>query len=149
MASWSMASATRVCRTSSPLAIARSTRTDMRTALWCGSSPSRTRTIKRSSLRRRLPVHRLHTTPFLGFGPTSLTFGFRTIGLSMGHDQTVVRGKPEDRSFSIVYLKDGEVIALDCVNATKDYVQGRRLVAGRVAIAPDRLADASIALKDM
>ena len=73
----------------------------------------------------------------------------QTIGLSIGHDQTVVRGKAEDRAFSVVYLKNGKVIALDCVNATRDYAQGRRLVTGRLAIPPDRLADTSIALKDI
>src|SRR5690606_27912571 len=36
----------------------------------------------------------------------------QTIGLSLGHDATVLRGNPEDRSFSVIYLKDGRVIAL-------------------------------------
>ena len=35
--------------------------------------------------------------------------------------------------FSVVYLKDGRVIALDCVNVVKDYVQGRKLVEARVS----------------
>ena len=39
-----------------------------------------------------------------------------------------MRGDPGRRAFSVVYLKDGRVIALDCVNAVKDYVQGRKLV---------------------
>ena len=41
------------------------------------------------------------------------------------------------------------MIALDCVNATKDYVQGRALVAGGATIAPERLADAAVPLKEM
>jgi 3-phenylpropionate/trans-cinnamate dioxygenase ferredoxin reductase subunit len=73
----------------------------------------------------------------------------QTIGLSTGHDQTVLRGKIEDRTFSVVYLKQGVVIALDCVNATKDYVQGRRLVMERAVISPERLADTSVTLKDL
>ena len=43
---------------------------------------------------------------------------------------------PEARAFSVVYLKDGKVIALDCVNMVKDYVQGRKLV--EAGAAPDR-----------
>jgi 3-phenylpropionate/trans-cinnamate dioxygenase ferredoxin reductase subunit len=39
------------------------------------------------------------------------------------------------------------VIALDCVNATKDFVQGRALVAAGAVIAPARLADATEPLK--
>ncbi|MBO9378863.1 NAD(P)/FAD-dependent oxidoreductase [Sphingomonas histidinilytica] len=52
----------------------------------------------------------------------------QTVGLSTGHDQTVLRGDPETRSFSVVYFRDDRVIALDCVNAVNDYVQGRALV---------------------
>jgi 3-phenylpropionate/trans-cinnamate dioxygenase ferredoxin reductase subunit len=46
-------------------------------------------------------------------------------------------------------LKAGRVVALDCVNAVKDYVQGRALVLAGATIPPDRLADASVPLKDM
>jgi hypothetical protein len=48
--------------------------------------------------------------------------GTANAGFSMGFDQTVLRGDPNTRSLSVVYLKDGEVIALDCVNMVKDYV---------------------------
>jgi len=73
----------------------------------------------------------------------------QTVGLSIGHDQHVVRGDPAMRSFSVIYLKKGRVIALDCVNATKDYVQGRALVIGGVRIDPRQIADTGIALKEM
>jgi 3-phenylpropionate/trans-cinnamate dioxygenase ferredoxin reductase subunit len=73
----------------------------------------------------------------------------QTVGLSVGHNSTVVRGRPEDRSFSILYLLDGRVIALDCVNATKDYVQGRKLILERRVVAPGRLADTSVPLKEL
>ena len=49
----------------------------------------------------------------------------QTVGLSTGYDQLVTRGDPTSRSFSVIYMKLGRVIALDCVNAVKDYVQGR------------------------
>ena len=73
----------------------------------------------------------------------------QTAGLSVGYDQTVVRGSPEDRSFSVVYLKGGKVIALDCVNMVKDYVQGRKLVETGAVIAPEKLADAGTPLKEL
>jgi 3-phenylpropionate/trans-cinnamate dioxygenase ferredoxin reductase subunit len=73
----------------------------------------------------------------------------QTIGLSTGYDQAVVRGDPATRSFSVVHLKQGKVIALDCVNATRDYVQGRKLVETGATIDPARLADASVPLKEM
>jgi 3-phenylpropionate/trans-cinnamate dioxygenase ferredoxin reductase subunit len=71
----------------------------------------------------------------------------QTVGLSVGYDSTVVRGRPEERSFSVLYLLEGRVIALDCVNSTRDYVQGRKLVLERRVIEPERLADTAVPLK--
>lgn len=73
----------------------------------------------------------------------------QTVGLSTGHDAVVMRGDPAARSFSLVYLKAGRVIALDCVNAVKDYVQGRKLVEARSAPDLGRLADTAVPLKDL
>ena len=73
----------------------------------------------------------------------------QTAGLSVGFDATVVRGKPEDRAFSVVYLKGGKVIALDCVNMVKDYVQGRKLVEAGASPDLEQLADASVPLKEL
>ncbi len=72
----------------------------------------------------------------------------QTVGLSTGFDQCILRGATEDRSFSIVYLKEGRIIALDCVNATKDYVQGRKLIEAKIKPDIIRLADTSVPLKN-
>ncbi len=61
----------------------------------------------------------------------------QTVGLSIGYDTTVLRGDPATRKFSVVYLRDGRVIALDCVGTVKDYVQGRKLVETGAVIAPE------------
>ena len=53
----------------------------------------------------------------------------QTIGLNIDHDEAIVRGDPATRSFSVIYLKQGHVLAIDCVNCTKDYAQGRALKA--------------------
>ena len=73
----------------------------------------------------------------------------QTVGLSTGFDDLVLRGDPATRSFSLVYLKQDRVIALDCVNMVKDYVQGRALVVQR--LTPDRaaLADPATPLKSL
>ncbi len=73
----------------------------------------------------------------------------QTAGLSIDHDETVLRGDPAERKFSVVYLKEGRVIALDCVNNTKDYVQGRKLIEARATPDPAALADPEIPLKDL
>ena len=73
----------------------------------------------------------------------------QTVGLSIGYDDAVVRGDPATRSFTVVYLKAGRVIALDCVNAVKDYVQGRtRVVEGR-SVDLAALRDPAMPLKDL
>jgi 3-phenylpropionate/trans-cinnamate dioxygenase ferredoxin reductase component len=61
----------------------------------------------------------------------------------------VLRGDPAARSFSVIYLRGGRVVALDCVNAMKDYVQGRKLVEAGARIAAEALADGSVSLKEM
>jgi len=73
----------------------------------------------------------------------------QTVGLLHGHDDLVVRGDPARRSFSIVYLREGRVVALDCVNAVKDYVQGRKLILDGRVLDKARLADASLPLKEL
>ncbi|HEU4819940.1 MAG TPA: FAD-dependent oxidoreductase, partial [Qipengyuania sp.] len=73
----------------------------------------------------------------------------QTVGLSLGHDAEAIRGSQDERSFSVVYLREGRVIALDCVNRTRDYAQGRKLVEARAQIDLDLLADSEVALKDM
>ena len=73
----------------------------------------------------------------------------QTVGFSSEDDETVVRGDPETRSFSVVYLREGRVAALDCVNSTRDYAQGRRLIEARSTPDLDALADPEVALKSL
>ena len=73
----------------------------------------------------------------------------QTIGLSTGHEKAILRGNPKTPPFSIIYLKDDKVIALDCVNAVKDYVQGRKLIEMRAIVNIDDLANTEIPLKEV
>ena len=74
----------------------------------------------------------------------------QTVGLSTAHDVALLRGDPATRSFSVIYLRRGQVVALDCVNMVKDYVQGRKLV--EAAFKPtdlERLVDPAVPLKEL
>ncbi|MEA2756937.1 MAG: 3-phenylpropionate/trans-cinnamate dioxygenase ferredoxin reductase component [Aliidongia sp.] len=71
----------------------------------------------------------------------------QTVGLSRDFDDVVLRGDPATRSFSVIYRRGGRVIALDCVNAVRDYTHGRALVAQRTAVAADLLGDVTTPLK--
>lgn len=88
-----------------------------------------------------------HAVPW--FWSNQYDLRLQTVGLSVGFDATMVRGDPAARSFSVIYLKQGKVIALDCVNATKDYVQGRALVVDWMSFAPELLGDTSVTLKEL
>lgn len=72
----------------------------------------------------------------------------QTAGISSGYDTAVVRGDPAVRAFSILYLKEGRLIAVDAVNAVKDYVQGRKLVEAGMQVDCKVLAAIDIPLKD-
>jgi len=88
-----------------------------------------------------------HAVPW--FWSDQYDLKLQTVGLSTGHDRTVLRGDPAMRSFAIIYLREGRVVALDCVNAMKDFVQGRALVTAGVIIPPEHLADPSRPLKSL
>jgi 3-phenylpropionate/trans-cinnamate dioxygenase ferredoxin reductase subunit len=88
-----------------------------------------------------------HAVPW--FWSNQYDLRLQTVGLSTGFDQSVQRGEVADRSFSVIYLKAGRVIALDCVNATKDYVQGRALVLAGASPSIADLSDPAIALKSL
>ncbi|MFL1478680.1 NAD(P)/FAD-dependent oxidoreductase [Pseudomonas grimontii] len=87
-----------------------------------------------------------HAVPW--FWSTQYDLKLQTVGLSTNYDQEVVRGDIATRSFSVIYLRQGRVIALDCVNAARDFAHGRALVANGAQIDPAVLADTRVSLKD-
>ncbi len=70
-------------------------------------------------------------------------------GLSDGYDDVVIRGNPAERSFACLYLKDGRLIATDAVNAPREFVQSKALIAAQAKIDRDRLADTGLELKEL
>ena len=88
-----------------------------------------------------------HAVPW--FWSNQYDLRLQTVGLSTGFDHVVLRGDAATRSFSVVYLRQGRVIALDCVNATRDFVQGRALVVGGLSPPLASLADPAVPLKSL
>ena len=76
------------------------------------------------------------------------TQAIQIAGLSEGYDDVVVRGNPADRSFACLYLKGGILIATDAVNAPRDFMQSKALIASRAQLDRAGLGDASIPLQD-
>ena len=70
-------------------------------------------------------------------------------GIARAGDQVVLRGDMEDKRFSACYLRDGVFVACQAVNAIKDFIQSKKLIAAGARPDLARLADATIALKDI
>jgi 3-phenylpropionate/trans-cinnamate dioxygenase ferredoxin reductase subunit len=70
-------------------------------------------------------------------------------GLSEGYDDVVIRGNPAERSFSCLYLRDRRLIAVDAINAPRDFVQSKQLIADRLEVELEKLADTAVPLKDL
>lgn len=64
-------------------------------------------------------------------------------GLSQAHDATVLRGDPATRNFSVMYLREGRLIAADTVGAPRDHLALRKLIAAGGSVDAARLADAA------
>lgn len=70
-------------------------------------------------------------------------------GLSQNYDKTIIRGNPDSRSFSCLYLNENRLIAVDAINRPKDFIQSKKLIANHAVINPKLLADSNIELKNM
>jgi 3-phenylpropionate/trans-cinnamate dioxygenase ferredoxin reductase component len=70
-------------------------------------------------------------------------------GLTLGYDSTVVRRIDEKGKFSVLYYRDGQIIAADCVNAPLDFMAVRSALAKGQNIPYDAAADVSVQLKSI
>ncbi|MEO1220098.1 MAG: FAD-dependent oxidoreductase [Pseudomonadota bacterium] len=102
-------------------------------------------TVAKAIMGDKQPYHAL---PW--FWSNQYDLKLQTAGLNTGYDDTIVRGDPATRKFTVVYMKEGKPIAFDCVGTMKDYVQGRKLLeSGSERIDPTVLADTDIQIKEM
>ena len=71
-------------------------------------------------------------------------------GLSGGYDQLVLRGDPDNgRSFTAFYLRDGHLIAADCVNRPAEFMLSKKLITARRVLDPASLADETRPFKEL
>jgi 3-phenylpropionate/trans-cinnamate dioxygenase ferredoxin reductase subunit len=69
-------------------------------------------------------------------------------GLSTGHDATLVRQHEVGR-LSVLYYREGRVIAADCVNTPLDFMAVKAALAKGATIPADQAADAGVPLKSI
>jgi 3-phenylpropionate/trans-cinnamate dioxygenase ferredoxin reductase subunit len=68
-------------------------------------------------------------------------------GLSTGFDNVIVRGDPDEESFTALYYRGGRLIAGDSVNRPADFVAIRHALASKATIQPSSAADVTLPLK--
>lgn len=74
---------------------------------------------------------------------------FQIAGLNTGYDEYIVRGKPENNSFSVFYFKDGNMISSDCVNSAPDHMMSRRFIFNKTEIDLEKLQNKEIPIKEV
>jgi len=70
-------------------------------------------------------------------------------GLSTGYDQAVLRGDPAKESFSVLYFRDGLLLAADSINAPVEHAAIKNALRNDLTIDPERAGDTSIPLKQL
>lgn len=96
--------------------------------------------------RTMLGVHTVHDAPHR-FWSDQYEHNLQMVGTTDGHDEVVLRGTPEERSFSMFWLQEGHVVAMLAFDRGREVVAGRKLVAARAAVAAAQLKDESVELR--
>jgi 3-phenylpropionate/trans-cinnamate dioxygenase ferredoxin reductase subunit len=73
----------------------------------------------------------------------------QSAGLGESADNTILRGDPAAKRFSLWSLRQGRLIAADCVNDPAAFATARKLIAAKATPAPERLADPGIDYKSL
>lgn len=68
-------------------------------------------------------------------------------GLNHGYDEVVLRGDPEAEKFSVLYFRQGVLIAADCINHPVEFLTVRHALTRGQTITPAAAADVSVPLK--
>jgi 3-phenylpropionate/trans-cinnamate dioxygenase ferredoxin reductase subunit len=69
------------------------------------------------------------------------------VGLTGGHDRTVVRGDIAQRQFSVFCFRGERLLGIETVNRASDHVMGRRLLAQKRELTPEQVAASDFDLK--
>ena len=72
------------------------------------------------------------------------------VGLPFGATHTVLRGDPATESFAVFHLSDDNTLrAVEAVNMADAFMAGRLLISKAAQLAPAKICDMSIAMKDL
>jgi len=71
----------------------------------------------------------------------------QTVGLMQGFDDLILRGKPENKSFSVWYFKEGKLLAVDALNDAPSFMVAKKLLSTETNITPEQAKDTEFNLK--
>ena len=89
--------------------------------------------------------HRYEALPW--FWSEQGALSLQIAGLTIGHDQTVVRGAAESGEFSVFCYKEGRLQGVESINRPAEHAHSRRLLAADRQVTPDQAADLSFDLR--
>lgn len=87
--------------------------------------------------------------PLPWFWSDQFDLKLKSAGIARDYDSIITRKGTDPRAVSFCYLKDGKLIAVDCINQSADFVGGQKLIRAACTIDPKQLAKADIALKTL
>jgi 3-phenylpropionate/trans-cinnamate dioxygenase ferredoxin reductase component len=70
-------------------------------------------------------------------------------GVGDPHDELVLRGDLATRAFSCLHLRNGRLVAIDCVNRGADFLAAKKLIAERRPLDLARAADPELRLAEL
>lgn len=73
---------------------------------------------------------------------------FQIVGLFDGFDEIVVRGDPDEPGFSVWYLRDGEVLCMEAVAQSLEFMQAGRWIGAHAKVDARVLRDPAAALDE-
>ncbi len=81
------------------------------------------------------------------FWSDQYNYKLQSVGLGQGYDVAVTRPGRTPEAFIVFYIKDGVLLAADCVNAVAEFNAAKKLVTNKVAVDAAALADPATDLK--
>lgn len=70
-------------------------------------------------------------------------------GFNKGYDKVVLRGEPSENAFVAWYMKGDSILAADCINSGKEFMLAKKLLAQKVSVTEEQLADTEFDLKSL
>ncbi len=83
------------------------------------------------------------------FWSDQFDMNLQTVGYSSDWDRVIVRGDPESRRFTVLYLQGDRLVAANMVNSGRDLPAARRCIVNHTALDLDRLARIDETLEDV